>query len=138
MSFDLVDLFQCIAFTVHCPGVRKNAEGVPEDEEIEVRRLLDENHIAYYETSAGTFGMSLAALWIRDDGEIDRARELLDAYQGERFKQAREHYEQQQRDGSAETHLQRSLRHPVRTLIYLLVVAFILYFSTVPFLMLVE
>ncbi len=116
------------------PHLLFRLNGVPEDEEVEVRRLLDENHIAYYETSAGLFGISLAALWIRDDGEIDRAKELLEEYQQQRYRQARESYEQQQRDGNAETLLQRALRQPIRTLLYLAIVIIILYFSTVPFL----
>ncbi len=116
------------------PHLLFRLNGVPEDEEVEVRRLLDENHIAYYETSAGLFGISLAALWIRDDGEIDRAKELLEEYQQQRYRQARESYEQQQRDGNAETLLQRAMHQPIRTLLYLAIIALILYFSTVPFL----
>ncbi len=116
------------------PHLLFKLNGVPEDEEVEVRRLLDDNHIDYYETSAGLFGISLAALWIRDDGEIDRAKELLDEYQHQRYKQARENYEQQQRDGTAESLLQRASRQPIRTLLYLAIVIIILYFSTVPFL----
>ena len=107
---------------------------VPEDEEIEVRRLLDDNHIDYYETSAGLFGISLAALWIRDEGEIEKARELVEQYQQQRYRQAREHYAQQEQDGTAETMLQRAWRQPLRTLLYLAVILLILYFSTVPFL----
>ena len=116
------------------PHLLFKLNGVPEDEEIEVRRLLDENHIDYYETSAGLFGISLAALWIRDHGEIERAKELLEQYQQQRYQQARENYEQQQREGNAETHLQRMMRHPIRTLLYLLVIVIIIYLSTVPFL----
>ncbi len=115
------------------PHLLFRLNGVPEDEEIEVRRLLDEQHIDYYETSAGLFGISLAALWIRDDGEIERAQELLEQYQQQCYQQAREAYEQQQRDGTAETLLQRALRDPVRTLLYLMIIAVILYFSIVPF-----
>lgn len=120
------------------PHLLFRLNGVPEDEEIEVRRLLDENHIDYYETSAGLFGISLAALWLRDEGEVERATELLEQYQQQRYQRAREKYEQQQRDGTAETTIQKALRHPVRTLLYLAIVIIILYFSTVPFLMLAD
>ncbi len=116
------------------PHLLFELNGVPEDEAIEVRRLLDEHHIDYYETTAGLFGISLAALWIRDDGEIERAQELLEQYQQQRYRQAREAYAQQERDGSAETMLQRALRRPLQTLLYLAVIVIILYFSTVPFL----
>ena len=118
------------------PHLLFRLNGVPEDEEVEVRRLLDENGIDYYETSAGMFGISLAALWIRDDGEIERAQVLLEEYQRQRYQRARQEYEKQQSDGTAETLLQRAWNHPIRTLIYLLIIAVVLYFSTIPFLML--
>lgn len=118
------------------PHLLYRLNGVPEDEVIEIRRLLEENGIDYYETSAGMFGVSIAAVWLRDDGEIERAQRLLDSYQQQRYRQAREAYEQQQRDGSAETLLQRLLRHPLQSLIYLTIIALILYFSITPFLML--
>ncbi len=120
------------------PHLLFKLNGVPEDEEIEVRRLLEENHIDYYETDAGMFGMSLAALWIRDDGEIERARELLEHYQHERYQKARDHYEKQAQEGAVESMLQRALRHPIRTLIYLEIIIVVLYFSTVPFLTLLQ
>lgn len=115
------------------PHLLFKLNGVPEDELIDVRRLLDENHIEYYETDAGRFGISLAAIWLRDDGEIERAQQLLHNYQQERYRQAREDYEQQQRDGTAETMLQRAMRQPLRTLIFLAVILVIVYFSIMPF-----
>lgn len=120
------------------PHLLFRLNGVPEDEEIEVRRLLDEHHIDYYETSAGLFGMSLAALWIRDDGEIERARELLAEYHEKRFLQKRAEYEQRVREGSAESLLQRAWRQPFRTLIYLLIIATILFFTLAPFLIMTD
>ena len=116
------------------PHLLFKLNGVPEDELIDVRRLLDEHYIEYYETDAGRFGISLAAIWLRDDGEIERAQELLVKYQEERYRKARADYEQQERDGTAETVLQRALHQPLRTLIYLAVIIIILYFSIMPFL----
>ena len=115
------------------PHLLFKLNGVPEDELIDVRRLLDEHYIEYYETDAGRFGISLAAIWLRDDGEIERAQELLVKYQEERYRKARADYEQQERDGTAETVLQRALHQPLRTLIYLAIIAVILYFMLAPF-----
>ncbi len=120
------------------PHLLFKLSGVPEDELIEVRRLLDENYIEYYETDAGRFGISLAAIWLRDDGEIERAQALLGQYQEQRYRQARADYEQQEREGTAETVWQRAWRQPLRTLIYVGVIFTILYFSTMPFWMLSE
>ncbi len=120
------------------PHLLFKLNGVPEDEAEEVRRLLDDNQISYYETDIGRFGISLAAIWLPDDGEIARATALLERYQQQRFQQARELYQQQRSEGKAETQLQRLIRQPLRSLFYLAVIALILYFSTVPFLMLIE
>jgi hypothetical protein len=117
------------------PHLLFKLNGVPEDELIEVRRLLDEHQIHYYETDAGRFGISLAAIWLRDDGEIERARELLDTYQQQRYQQAREAYEQQLRDGTAETLLQRLWRQPLRSLLFIIAIIVVLYLSTMPFVM---
>jgi hypothetical protein len=120
------------------PHLLFKLNGVPEDEALEVRQLLDENRIDYYETSAGLLGISLAAIWIRDDGEIERARSLVDEYQQQRYQQAQKDYRQQLDEGRAETLLQRLLRQPIRMLLYLAIILAILYFSTVPFLTLFD
>lgn len=120
------------------PHLLFRLNGVPEDEVIEVRRLLDEHHVDYYETDAGRFGISLAAIWLPDEVEPERAQALLDAYQQQRYAAARGEYEQRRRDGTAETQLQRLLHHPVRSLIYLAVILAILYFTLAPFLLLIE
>lgn len=120
------------------PHLLFRLNGVPEDEVIEVRRLLDEHGVDYYETDAGRFGISLAAIWLPDEVEPARPRALLETYQQQRYAQARGEYEQRLRDGTAETQLQRLLRHPLRSLIYLAVVLAILYFTLAPFLLLIE
>ena len=63
--------------------------GVPEDEVDEVRELLTEQNIDFYETSAGNWGMSMPALWLRDDAS-EKARYALNAYQQQRFLSSRE------------------------------------------------
>jgi hypothetical protein len=117
------------------PHLLFRLNGVPDDEAEEVRALLVANHIDFYETDAGRFGISLAAIWLRDDGEPERARALLDRYQQQRFEQARARYEQQLRDGTAESQLQRLMHQPLRSLIFLLALMAVLALSTLPFIM---
>lgn len=122
------------------PHLLFKLNGVPDDEAGEIRALLDEHQIHYYETDAGRFGISLAAIWLRDEvaeEERQRAAELIGHYQQQRYRQARENYEQQLRDGTAETQLQRLWRHPLRTLLFIIAILVVLYFSTMPFLMLI-
>ncbi|MDX1464786.1 MAG: DUF6164 family protein, partial [Halomonas sp.] len=54
---------------------------VPDEEAEAVRRLLDEHAIATYETRAGFWGLGVAAIWLRDEAQRERARALIDAYQ---------------------------------------------------------
>lgn len=119
------------------PHLLYKLNGVPDDEAAEIRALLDAQHIDYYETDAGRFGISLAAIWLRDDGEPERAAALLATYQQQRYQQARDNYEQQLRDGTAESQLQRLWRQPLRTLLLLLAILAVLYLSIIPFLMLI-
>lgn len=108
--------------------------GVPEDEAVEVRTLLSEHGIDYYETHAGRWGISVAAIWLRDDAQLAEARRLLEDYQRERTRRAREAYEARRRDGRHETLLTRFIRHPIRFMLYLLGILAVLYFTVAPFL----
>jgi len=66
-----------------------NLRNVPDDEAAEVRALLDEQGLDWYETQPGAFGISAAGLWLRDATDYPRARQALDAYQARRREQAR-------------------------------------------------
>jgi len=115
------------------PHLLYKLNGIPEDELIDVRRLLEENDINYYETDAGRFGFSLAAIWLPDSVDPEPATALVDSYKEQRYQQAREIYAQQQRDGTAETFLQRALHSPIRTVIAIAAILVVLYFSVMPF-----
>ena len=54
---------------------------VPEDERAEICELLETHDIAFYETSAGNWGISLPALWLVHDEQYEQARALLDSLQ---------------------------------------------------------
>lgn len=107
---------------------------VPEDEAAEVRALLEAHDIAYYETSAGNWRISMPALWLRDEAQLEQARQLLDAYQQERFRKAREDYEALRRAGQHQTLWQRFRQEPVRVGGYLGAALLVLYLSLQAFL----
>ena len=115
------------------PHLLFKLNSVPEDELIDVRRLLEENDINFYETDAGRFGFSLAAIWLPDSVDPEPATELLDRYKEQRYQQAREIYQQQQRDGTAETFLRKALCSPIRTMVVIAAIVVVLYFSVMPF-----
>ena len=49
---------------------------VPDDEAQEIRTLLNDHQITYYETDAGFFRVGLDAIWLADGTQEERAREL--------------------------------------------------------------
>ena len=76
-----------------------NLRGVPGDEADEVRALLSENDIHYYETPPGNWGLSLPALWLQDESQVAEANGLLDQYQHERMLSARSEYARLRAEG---------------------------------------
>ena len=108
---------------------------VPEDEAQEVRSLLEENQIEFFETSAGNWGISLPALWLKDDGQYDVAKKILDDYQRERSCRVREEYELSRQRGEARTLWHSFLENPIRFILYMGLVGFVLYLSLSVFLM---
>ncbi|MDQ7074327.1 MAG: DUF6164 family protein [Gammaproteobacteria bacterium] len=107
---------------------------VPLDEADEVRILLEEHQVDFYETTAGRWGISLAAIWLKEETQLERAKNLIAKYQRERQENAQREYQEQKAAGTHDTFLKRFLREPIKVLIYLLVAAVIAYFSTTPFL----
>ncbi len=110
-----------------------NLRGVPEDEAQEIRELLTANGIGYYETPAGSWGMSIPALWLKDATQLEQARRMLEQYQGERYARARNAYEQSKKAGESRTLFDVVKENPLRVIVYLAVVLVVIYFSTKPF-----
>ncbi len=107
---------------------------VPDDEAEEIRQLLTEHAIEFYETSAGNWGISFAGIWLRDRAQLARAKALIEAYQRERQARARAAYEQQLREGSQRRMVDLIRENPIRFLIYLAVIGLVLTLSVKPFL----
>ncbi len=103
--------------------------GVPEDEAEEVRQLLEEHVIDYYETSAGNWGVSMPAIWLKDEAQWEKANELLHLYQQQRAIGQRALYEELKRTGQHRTILDVAKEKPVTLLLYLGFCVFILYIS---------
>ena len=108
--------------------------GVPDEEADEVRNLLDQQAIDWYETSAGKFLISFPAIWLRDESQEARARSILNDYQQQRVERVRAEYAALESRGERETLLQRFVSKPGPVLLALLAVSFILYISIKPFL----
>lgn len=106
-----------------------NLRGVPEDEADEVRELLTEQDIDFYETSAGNWGMSTPALWLRNDADLEKARYVLNKYQQQRFLTARENYLQRKKTDQQKTLLKAFIEKPVLYCVYIFTILLVVYVS---------
>lgn len=108
---------------------------VPDDEAEEVRALLTDHHIDYYETTAGNWGVSMPAIWVKDEHQFQEAKKLLDAYQEVRSLRIREEYARLKREGKNKTMLDNLKERPVLVIAYILIVLALLY---LPFKLIME
>lgn len=107
---------------------------VPDDEAEEIRVLLTDNHIDFYETAAGNWGISTPGIWLREEKQLQQAKDLIADYQETRAEQQREIYQQLKSEGKHKTFIDMLAEQPLKILAYIAIIAVILYFSTKPFL----
>jgi hypothetical protein len=107
---------------------------VPDDEANDVREILDSNNIEFYETSAGNWGISTPAIWLKNSDDLEKARALVNLYQQNRGMTQREVYSKLRHSGEHKTFLKIFKENPYRFIAYITFIMFILYFSIKPFL----
>ena len=112
-----------------------NLRDVPDDESVEIRELLDQHQIAFYETEPNRWGISAGAIWIKEDSESDRAKVLMASYQAERKTRAQAEYQSAKREGTLETFWSQVRRQPLRLVMILLGAAIFVALSLWPFLL---
>ncbi len=110
-----------------------NLRGVPDDEAEDIRELLQQDNIDFYETPGGNWGMSVPSLWLHDESLEPRARALISAYQKERQVKAKAEYARQKESGNNRTIFDSIRENPLRFVIYMIIICGLLYLSTVPF-----
>lgn len=99
--------------------------GVEEDEADEVRALLNEADLDYYETDAGRWRISVAAIWLKDEAEFERARQLIEQHQRERQARIRQQ--------PIQSFWQRSKERPMDLFFALLAMIFVVGLMLWPF-----
>ncbi|NNE62846.1 MAG: hypothetical protein HKN34_02075 [Gammaproteobacteria bacterium] len=109
-------------------------KSVSYDEADDIKNLLTENKIDFYESPAGNWGISMHALWLNDEARYTQAKQLIDEYQVERSQRIRLETQQKIDQGEYETFIQRLFNKPIQLFITLAIIIFILYFSIMPFL----
>ncbi|MDB3992132.1 DUF6164 family protein [Gammaproteobacteria bacterium] len=96
---------------------------VPQDEADDIRRLLENHDIDFFETFSGNWGISVPAIWLKHDNQFEAARIVIDDYQEERIQRMRENSRE------TKTMLQVFWESPSRFFIYLLAIAIVLFIS---------
>lgn len=105
----------------------------PDDEIQDIRNLLQEHRIDFYETGAGAWGISAPGIWLNHEHQYDRAKALLDEYEAKRFREQRAEYERLCRVGQHRTFLQNLMENPLQVTLYSLIAGLILYLTISPF-----
>ncbi len=106
---------------------------VPDDEAQDIRDLLNENEIDFYETTAGIMGLSMPGIWLKDDTLLVKARALIDEYQSQRYDRARKEYQRQVDSGQTRSIIDIFKEAPYRFIGYLLTIAILIYLSVIMF-----
>ncbi len=109
-------------------------QSVCDDEAQDVKNLLSDHGIDFYESPAGNWGVSMHALWLNDETEYSRAKQLIDEYQLDRSQRVRRETQQKIASGEYETFVKRLFNKPVQVMLTLAFIVFILYVSIAPYL----
>ncbi len=108
-------------------------KNVHDDEANEIRELLSDNSVDFYETPPGNWGVSSPAIWLKDDEQLNNAKSLIDHYQIERSKRIRNEFAALKREGKNRTIIDSFKENAVRLIVYLAIIAGLLYISIKPF-----
>jgi hypothetical protein len=113
-----------------------NLRQVPEDESDDVRAMLREAQLEFYETQPSRWGVSYGGIWITHDADVAEAKRLMADYQAGRRERARAERAAELRDGTAETFADVARREPLRVLLSALgILAMLALLALVPILL---
>lgn len=102
-------------------------QSVPEDEENDIREILDSNNINYYVTPSGNWGGSLAAIWLNNEKDVPQARELICLYQKQRATNARKEYENEPKSTLREKYKKDKFTYTFFLLILVIVIYMVVF-----------
>ena len=69
-------------------------KSVSDDEADDIKNLLTENNIDFYESPPGNWEISMHALWLNDDAQYAQAKQLIDDYQVKRSQRIKQETQQ--------------------------------------------
>lgn len=100
---------------------------VPEDEADDIRELLTQHALDYYETSAGNWGLSMPGIWLKDEQRFDEARRIIDEYQKSRAVRMKAEYVRLKKEGKIKTFTDRIKENPLQIIFFLAIIFMVLY-----------
>lgn len=103
------------------------------DEAEDIRAILNDQQLDYYETSAGRWGIGVAAIWLINNDDINAANALIHAYQIDRGVKIRHEYEDLKTHDQLESIFDRIKQHPLLFLLTLVMISLITALSLKPF-----
>lgn len=106
---------------------------VSEEEADEVRELLSENQIQFYETEAGRWMIGVSAIWLKDESQLDFAQSLIEEYQKQRYEQFAESRHHLNRRGILGNAWLAFWAHPIQFILALIAIGVVLGISILPF-----
>ncbi|MGB0495533.1 MAG: DUF6164 family protein [Kangiellaceae bacterium] len=106
---------------------------VPEDEANEVRQLLEDAEIDFYETDSGRWGLGYAAIWMKDKDSLEKAKSLIQEYQLERYQRVTEEHREIEESGEKISRISFFMTSPIRFSILILFAGLLAYFTVMPF-----
>ena len=113
-----------------------NLRHVPDDEADDVRAMLEDAGIAFYETKPSIWGVSGGGIFVTEDTAIDEARRLMADYQDRRRIRVRAEHAAARDAGTAETFWSVLRAEPARVALTVLAILFLLGLVALPVLLL--
>ncbi|MFC0679363.1 DUF6164 family protein [Lysobacter korlensis] len=109
-----------------------NLRNVLEDEADDVRAMLDQARIPYYETPPSMWGISAGGIYVKDNEDVPEAKRLMAEYQAKRRDRVRAEHEAAVRDGTAETFRTVLRTEPLRVALTVLAIIVLLGLVALP------
>ena len=121
------------------PKLLLNLRLATDEEAAEIRELLDQHEVDWYETQPGFWGISAGGIWLRDLERATEIKALLQVYQQERVIRIRAERAQEISEGRAPTFIGELKANPGRMLVQLLAVALLIALTVgLPYMLLVR
>ena len=115
------------------PHLLFKLNSVPDDEALEVRQVLDEAEILFYETDSGRFGLGFSGIWTKDDSQLEQAKEIINAYQLQRYERVLLERQEVEDAGEQISRLDFFMRSPIKFSVLLIFAGLLAYFTVMPF-----